>query len=134
MLQRFEKQGFGIAAIKPESHFLKVGGKMLCRDLMPRTNDAALEQRERGLDAVRGDIAVHVDAVIWLTVLCCRESVQPSPVRAGYAVNSSVIITSTSSLTFSLMYFARVPDFRILSFEKSQFAAALLDAEDGLFF
>lgn len=37
---------------------------MLCRYFMPRTYDAALEQRICGLDAVRGDVAINIDAVV----------------------------------------------------------------------
>ena len=49
---------------------------MLCRDFMPRTNDAALEQRESGLDAVRGNVAVNVDlrAVVDALVLVSADS------------------------------------------------------------
>jgi hypothetical protein len=38
--------------VKPERHFIELGRKMLCRNLMPRTNDPALERRERGFHAV----------------------------------------------------------------------------------
>ena len=44
--QRVKEQGFGIATVEPERHFFKVGGKMFCRDFMPRSDDASLEKRE----------------------------------------------------------------------------------------
>ena len=43
---------------------------MLCRDFMPRTNYAGLEQRECGLDSVGRDIAVNVHPSLWRIVLC----------------------------------------------------------------
>ena len=64
--QRINKQIGTATTIEPESHFLEVGRKMFCRDFMPRTDNAALQQRECGLDAVRGDIAVNIDAAMWL--------------------------------------------------------------------
>ena len=45
--QRIAKQVRVGTIVKPERHFIKVGGKMLCRDFMPRTNDAALTRRKR---------------------------------------------------------------------------------------
>lgn len=39
---------------------------MFCRNFMPRTNDAALEQRERGLDSVRRNVAVDVNSVVMI--------------------------------------------------------------------
>ena len=36
---------------------------MLRRDFMPRTNDAALEMRKRGLNAVCRNVAVNINAV-----------------------------------------------------------------------
>jgi hypothetical protein len=36
---------------------------MLCRDFMPRADDAALQERERGFDTVGRNVAVNVYAV-----------------------------------------------------------------------
>ena len=49
-----------LAIVEPPCHLLQVGRQMLCRNPMPRANDAALEQRERGLDSV----GAHAQAVL----------------------------------------------------------------------
>src|ERR1035437_2170230 len=61
VLQCFKEDCFGVAAIEPERHFFEVGWKMFCRDFMPRSNDAALQERESGLDSVCGNVSVNVD-------------------------------------------------------------------------
>lgn len=53
MAQGINEQIGTATTIEPERHLLKVGFKMFRRDLMPRTNDAAFQERERGLNAVR---------------------------------------------------------------------------------
>ena len=47
-------------AIEPERHFFEVGGKMFCRDFMPRSHDAALEQAKCALDGIGVDVAIKV--------------------------------------------------------------------------
>ena len=61
MTQRINEQIGAPTAIESECHFLKVGRKMLCRNLMPRTKDAALQERESGFDPIRGNFAFNVD-------------------------------------------------------------------------
>jgi len=51
--QRVNEQIGSFAAIEPKFHFLQVGREMLCRNLMPRTHHAALEQGECRLYRVR---------------------------------------------------------------------------------
>jgi len=53
-----------VPAVKPELHFVQVGLQMLRAEAMPRSHKAALEQRERGFDGVRVDVAVNVNAVL----------------------------------------------------------------------
>ena len=61
MPQRINKQIRAITAIKPKLHFLQVGRKMLCRNLMPRADHAAFQERERGFNRIRVNVALHVD-------------------------------------------------------------------------
>src|SRR5208282_3114259 len=46
-----------LAVVEPPRHLVKVGRQMLCRDAMPSSHDAALEQAERRLYRVRVDVA-----------------------------------------------------------------------------
>ena len=55
MAKRIEEQRVGLAMVKSERHFVQVGREMLGANAMPRTNDAALEQRECGFDRVGRD-------------------------------------------------------------------------------
>lgn len=52
--ERIAEEVLILAVVKAPRHLLQVGGKMLHRDFMPRTDNAALEQRERRFDCVRG--------------------------------------------------------------------------------
>lgn len=53
MTQGVQEQVRAVPAIEPESHLVQVGQKMFGADLVPRSHDAALEQRESGFDRVR---------------------------------------------------------------------------------
>ena len=74
--QRIAEQKRIGTIVEPERHFIKVGRQMFCRDFMPRTNDAALQERERGFDSVRRNVAVHVDAVMMIHGLVHDASVE----------------------------------------------------------
>jgi hypothetical protein len=50
MPQRIYEEIGILAAIETEFHLRKVSREMFCTDLMPRSYDAALEQREGGFD------------------------------------------------------------------------------------
>src|SRR5450432_4163053 len=65
--QRIKEKRMRLATIKSERHFVQVGREMLWTDAVPRSNDAALEQRERRLDGVGRD---H-EAVLVTDVLFC---------------------------------------------------------------
>ena len=65
MTQGVEKQIGAFPAVEAESHFVEVGLQMLCANFMPRSDDAALEQRERRFNS----IAVRT---VWFCVLPSR--------------------------------------------------------------
>ena len=48
---------------------------MLCRELMPRSNDPALEQREGGFDAVRRDVSFDMNAICMVDGLVFADAV-----------------------------------------------------------
>ena len=61
MAQSINEQIGLLTAIESEAHFIEVGRKMLCTDIMPRSHDAALEKRECGFYGVGVNVAHDVD-------------------------------------------------------------------------
>jgi hypothetical protein len=55
MTQGVDKQIGTLPAIEAERHLVQVGREMLCADLVPASNDSALEERERGFDGIGCD-------------------------------------------------------------------------------
>lgn len=47
--------------VEPKFHFVEVGREVLCRHLMPRSNDPAFEQRKRRFNSVRRNITLNVN-------------------------------------------------------------------------
>src|ERR1700694_4983152 len=124
MTQRVEKQIRPLAAIESERHFVKVGCEMLSTNVMPRTNDATLEQRERRFNSVSVNVAVNVHApttvdasVLRLHIvngdrsLVCSEVVRHENLNVFAHVQSDVARQRTRS--------------NILSVKQSQFAGTL---------
>lgn len=52
-----------LAAVESECHLVQIGCEMFCADLMPRSNNAVLQQGESGFHSVRVNVAVHVQLV-----------------------------------------------------------------------
>src|SRR5437016_1456611 len=61
MTQSVQKQIGVIPAIEAEGHLIQVGGEVFCADAMPRSDDAALQERECVFHGVRMNVAVNVD-------------------------------------------------------------------------
>jgi hypothetical protein len=64
MTQGIQKQVRVLSAIEPERHLVQVSGQMLRADAMPRSKDAALEQRECGFHGVRVNVAHNVGVFV----------------------------------------------------------------------
>jgi hypothetical protein len=62
MTQGVQEQVRILPAIESEGHFLAVGLEMLRTDFVPRSHNAALQERERGLDGIGVNVAFGVDA------------------------------------------------------------------------
>src|SRR6185312_3842603 len=63
MAQRIKEQVGTLAAVEPESHFVQIGFQMLCADLVPASDDSALEQRECGFDRIGMDRADSINTL-----------------------------------------------------------------------
>src|SRR5271165_82207 len=105
---------------------------MLCANTMPRSNNAALQQRESGFNGVRVHVTDGVDAILVTDrLMLCQHSgiMQSLRVALKFIGHNHVNV---------LRYvFANVlrqgPRLHVLRVEKAQFAAALPDADNDLF-
>ena len=128
--QRIDEQIRAAPAVEPERHFLKVGGKMLCRDLMPRAQDSALQERERRFNAIRSHVAIDVDSVLVADRFVGRFAVaglrQRVGVDAEFIGHNDFHICANVVLDV-LRQGAALHVFRL---EEPEFATALLNAKN----
>ena len=102
---------------------------------MPRTNDAALQERESGFDAVRRDVAINVDAVVMV-----HSPVYFITVESGLSQRSLICgpFISHDQINVTADIFLDVlrqrAGFHILGMEEAEFSAALLDANNHFLF
>lgn len=133
MTQSVEEKRVGLATIESERHFVQIGREMLRADAMPRSDDAALEQRECGFDRVRG----HHEAVLvadvffrfvinGLALRSLRDG-QPLVVQHRFIGHDHVHIFAH----VLLQDFADRLGVCVSNVDELQFAAALDDADDG---
>ena len=129
VLESFKEKCFRIAAVEPKSHFFKVGGKMLRRNFVPRTDDATLEQAKGGLDAIRGDIAVNIDLRTMVDRLVFHSGLTSTV--EGERVDTSLIRHNHFHILADIVLdvFRQRPGLHVLCFEKAKIAAALFDTE-----
>lgn len=131
MAQCIQEQVRILPAIKPESHFVQVGREMLCRDAMPCSDDAALQERESILDRVCMDVAVNVDLGLVFdrfVLLGQRESFHGRGVCVKFIGHDHVNI-GTHVFSNELRQGAGL---RILRVEEPQVAATLPDTDYDL--
>src|SRR5271170_7981362 len=104
---------------------------MFCRDFMPRTNDAPLQKRERGLDAVRGDASPVLIPDIFLHPVVNRLVLY----AAHGPASISRIAVGDENLDIGADVFPDVLCQRssasVLSVEEAKLPVALLDANDS---
>ena len=106
---------------------------MLCGNLMPRTNDAALEQAKCGLDPVRRNVSVNVKAsrvidALMLPLVSGREH------RAF--IREEVVSHNHVNIFADVLsdVLRKGAGLAILSMEEAKLSTALLDANDDLLF
>ena len=132
VLQRLKKQRVRVPAIEAERHLIQVGRKMLCRDLVPRSNDATFQQREGGFDAVRCHVTPDVDASRVLDCLVLA-SVDPR-LHHGLGVALPLIRHHDFDILTDVLFdeLGKGPGLDILSLEEAELTAALFDADHDL--
>lgn len=73
------------AVVKPEAHFVQIGRQVFRADFMPRSNDAALQERERRLDSIGVNLAMRVFAgVVNRLVLRGLYLIQSEGINQGF--------------------------------------------------
>src|ERR1035438_8334549 len=121
-----------IAVIESEAHFVEVGLQMLCANTMPRSNDAALEQREGGFHGIRVHVANGVDAVLVTDSLVLRE--HPGFSKSLWVSRKFVRHDYINVLRDILADVLRQRSgLHILSMEEPEITTTLPDADDNLF-
>src|ERR1700740_1967178 len=99
---------------------------MLCRNLVPRTDDAALQERERGFNAVRRDVAVNVNpgpmsnGLMW-HVAVSRHLDRPGGCPKFVGHDDFYIL---ADVFFDVL--RQRPSLRVFSVEEAEFSATLL--------
>jgi len=130
MSQRINEQIGILAPIEPKGHFVAVGLEMLRADSMPRSHDAALQERERGFNRVRVDVPVDVNLELVPDGLVASSLAQMFR-RAAIGL---VIVGEQHVHIFAQILadepFER-PAFHVFRVEEPKIAAALPDADDN---
>jgi len=133
MTQSIQEQGRRLPAVEAESHFVQIGLQMLRADLVPRSHDAALEEREGGFNGVRVDISAHV--FFRFVVDCLVLPAVDASFNHGRWIASQFV--SDHDLHVGADIFLDVlgqrARLRICRMKKPQIAAALPDADYDFF-
>lgn len=126
-----EKIGI-LPAIEAESHFVQVGREMLCRDAMPCSDDAALQEGECRFDSVRVNVAVNVNLRLVLDRLV--------PIcKWGLAESGGIRVQFIGDDNFDILAYVLTDVLRqgsglhVLGMEETKIAATLPDAHNDLF-
>src|ERR1039457_6650159 len=120
-----------LAVIETPAHFVKVGRKMFRRDFMPRSNHAALEQRECRFDrvginpAVRVPLLAVVDGHMFVFELASHRAI-----IGGDIIRNDELHIIAHVLVNDLVQ--RV-GFHVANAGKAQFAVTLANANDDIF-
>ena len=134
MTQGFGKQVSILSPVKAELHLRQIPGKMLGRNLMPRSHDAAFQERERRFNGVRVNVAFDVDASRVLDGLVLRPHV-PEQGRRGVVQRTRVAAGIVRHDHFDraanmlLDELRQRPALNVVNVKESQIAAALPDTE-----
>jgi len=130
--QGIQKQRLALPAIETEFHFREISRQMLCADTVPRSNDAALQERERRLNRVRMNVTVNVNLGLVLDRLVFFS-------ERGFAEGRGIGVQLIRHKYFDILtdvlsdILSQRSGLDILRVKKSQIAATLPDADNDLF-
>ncbi len=132
MTQCIQEQVGILPAIEAEGHLVQVGGEMLRADSVPRSDDAALQERKGGFDCVGVNIAVNVDAILVLDgLVLCGQSIllHGTGVRGEFVGDHDVNILADILSNV----FCKRSRLHVRGMEEPQIAAALTNTNDYFF-
>lgn len=130
VLECLKEQRVRVAAVEAERHLVQVGGEMLRRDLMPRADNAALQQREGRFDSVGRHHAVNVDA----SRVIDRFMLASTDPRFNHGLRVAGAVIGHNNFHIFADVLLDVPrqgaSLDVLGLEESQLSAALLDPDN----
>jgi len=132
MTQGVQEQVRILAPIEAESHFVQVCREMFRTDLMPRSHDAALQERECRFDRISCDTsAVLVSCILPCQMVDGLVLYFPDRVFVGRKTVSNEYLDICAHVLSDV--FRQRPALGIFGMEESQIAVALAEADDHFF-
>src|SRR5579863_2151011 len=132
MAQRIGEKIGSLTTIEAKFHLLQIGREMLRRNLMPGSDHATLEQRERGFNGVGMNVSIHIDVQLVPDRLVSSVLAENS----GRTTVWEVVIgeQNVHILTDVLLdEFAECARLHVFRMEETQFATALPNADHDFF-
>lgn len=128
MPQGVSEQIRAVPAIEAKFHLFEVSRKMLCRDFMPRSHDAALEKRKGGFDGIGMNVAYDIASCAVIDGLV----IVPSGFLHRYDIRYMVIRENDFHVFADILadVFGERARLGIVTVEKPEIAVALTDADD----
>lgn len=121
-----------LSAIESECHFVQVGGEMLRTDFVPASHDAALQERESGLDGVGVNIRSTSDVFFMPVIYGFVPLAEfPESARVGWQFARNDYIHVLGDILLDVL--RKRARLGIFGVEESQIAVALTDANDCFF-
>lgn len=132
MAQRIQEQRVTLAAVEAERHLVQVGREMLCADLVPRSHDAALEQRECRFHRVSRDASTVLVSGIFLGVMVDGfVSVSTNSRFIGWQFVGDDYVHIGADILLDVLRQRAL--LGIFGMEESEIAIALTNADNDLF-
>ena len=133
MPQRVSKQMWILSAVKAEFHLCEIRLQMFCAQLVPCTDNAALEQRERRFRRVRVNVTVNVNLVFVFD--CFVLATVDASVNHGLRISAPLVSHNHINIGTDVFFDVLRERARrnIGCMEESQIAASLTDSDYDLF-
>jgi len=131
--QRIPEQEWVLTVVEAPRHFVKVGRKVLCRDFMPRSHDAALEQAEGRLNRIRMEVSDHIlfRAMVYDAMFISRNCCLSQGRRIGHEIIAHDHVNVGRDVLADVL--RQRPRLCVLSVEEPERPTPLTDADHYLF-
>src|SRR5208283_5030928 len=132
MTQGIEEQIRAVPAVEAEAHLVQVGLQVLGAELVPRSHDAALKQRECRFDAVRMDVSSKPDVFFPRVIhgfVSALEFTQSAGISGEFVGHNYIYIAADVLLDVP----RKCSALGIFRMEEPQFTAALANSNYDFF-